>query len=352
MDSSGDWGTGASILDDENARLRQLKLHNQRTLLEQKQRRKRQEPLMVQPNQEPRARRGRAKKSEEQAPLMQCQTPRSAPSDVVLHGIDGPAAFLTSESHDPEYKIHILSVGETCPDDITSDDSRPNSSEVNDGSGSAHSKVSSREGKSKARIPEKKNPSAPSNNQSALKDVKTIFSPSESITKPDSEEEEEETPANPDVSKRDLQEMLQERGILDSLKYDEESSDEGETESGSIRPGSSSSKKSVTDSASAETVPAAPPGDAVDVGDLKEFAVRPAPRGVTIRCRISRDKKGMDRGLYPTYFMHLEREDSRKVFLLAGRKRKKSKTSNYLISIDPTDMAREGGSFIGKLRYV
>ncbi|CAN2391164.1 bronchus morphogenesis [Pristimantis euphronides] len=58
----------------------------------------------------------------------------------------------------------------------------------------------------------------------------------------------------------------------------------------------------------------------------------------------------MDRGLYPTYYMHLEREDTRKVFLLAGRKRKKSKTSNYLISIDPTDMSREGGSFIGKLR--
>lgn len=38
------------------------------------------------------------------------------------------------------------------------------------------------------------------------------------------------------------------------------------------------------------------------------------------------------------------------VFLLAGRKRKKSKTSNYLISIDPTDLSRGGESFIGKLR--
>lgn len=37
-------------------------------------------------------------------------------------------------------------------------------------------------------------------------------------------------------------------------------------------------------------------------------------------------------------------------FLLAGRKRKKSKTSNYLISVDPTDLSREGESFIGKLR--
>lgn len=37
-------------------------------------------------------------------------------------------------------------------------------------------------------------------------------------------------------------------------------------------------------------------------------------------------------------------------FLLAGRKRKKSKTSNYLISVDPTDLSRKGESFIGKLR--
>ena len=40
-----------------------------------------------------------------------------------------------------------------------------------------------------------------------------------------------------------------------------------------------------------------------------------------------------------------------KVFLLAGRKRKKSKTSNYLISVDPTDVSRGGDSYIGKLRY-
>ncbi|CAL8305321.1 unnamed protein product [Boreogadus saida] len=35
---------------------------------------------------------------------------------------------------------------------------------------------------------------------------------------------------------------------------------------------------------------------------------------------------------------------------MAGRKRKKCKTSNYLISIDPTDLSRETHSYIGKLR--
>lgn len=36
--------------------------------------------------------------------------------------------------------------------------------------------------------------------------------------------------------------------------------------------------------------------------------------------------------------------------MLAGRKRKRSKTSNYLISTDPTDLSRGGEAYIGKLR--
>ncbi|XP_030617062.1 tubby-related protein 2-like isoform X2 [Delphinapterus leucas] len=37
-------------------------------------------------------------------------------------------------------------------------------------------------------------------------------------------------------------------------------------------------------------------------------------------------------------------------FLLAGRKRKRSKTSNYLVSLDPTDLSRDGENFVGKVR--
>ena len=36
--------------------------------------------------------------------------------------------------------------------------------------------------------------------------------------------------------------------------------------------------------------------------------------------------------------------------MLAARKRKRSKTSNYLISIDPIDLNRDGENFVGKLR--
>ncbi|XP_049791449.1 protein king tubby [Schistocerca nitens] len=85
-------------------------------------------------------------------------------------------------------------------------------------------------------------------------------------------------------------------------------------------------------------------------GSLETFVLEPGTQGVHYKCRITRDRKGMDRGLYPTYFLHLERDYGKKVFLLAGRKRKKSTTSNYLISTDPTDLSRTGESYVGKLR--
>ena len=47
--------------------------------------------------------------------------------------------------------------------------------------------------------------------------------------------------------------------------------------------------------------------------DLEDFVFRPAPQGVTIKCRITRDKKGVDRGMFPTYFLHMERDDGKKV---------------------------------------
>lgn len=85
-------------------------------------------------------------------------------------------------------------------------------------------------------------------------------------------------------------------------------------------------------------------------GSVERFVLVPALHGTLYKCRITRDRKGMDRGFYPTYFLHLEKDYGKKVFLLAGRKRKKSATSNYLISTDPTDLTRQADSFTGKLR--
>ena len=47
--------------------------------------------------------------------------------------------------------------------------------------------------------------------------------------------------------------------------------------------------------------------------NLEEFVLKPAPQRVNMKCRITRDKRGVDRGMYPTYFVHLEREDGKKV---------------------------------------
>lgn len=46
----------------------------------------------------------------------------------------------------------------------------------------------------------------------------------------------------------------------------------------------------------------------MEVDEPQEFVLRPAPQGQTVRCRLTRDKKGMDRGLYPSYFLHLDTE--------------------------------------------
>lgn len=73
------------------------------------------------------------------------------------------------------------------------------------------------------------------------------------------------------------------------------------------------------------------------------------PQGLTVRCQISRDKHGLDRGVYPTYYLHLE-EDDGKFFLLAARRRKRSRNSNYVISCDATNLSRSSESIVAKLK--
>uniref|UniRef100_A0A5F8H048 TUB bipartite transcription factor n=1 Tax=Monodelphis domestica TaxID=13616 RepID=A0A5F8H048_MONDO len=272
-----------SVLDDEGNTLRQQKLERQRALLEQKQKKKRQEPLMVQSNPDSRTRTRRARQSEEQAPLVESYLHSN--SSTSYHGSDG---FFSDDEPDPN--AQILTVGR---------------------SGSSRSLG------------------------------------------------EAAAAGGQHPSKPDLRTTMQTKGISSSMNFDEEEEEEEEEDdeedsssssqlNTNARPGSATSKKSNKETASAPSPSAQAP--LIEVEDLEEFALRPAPQGITIKCRITRDKKGMDRGMYPTYYLHMEREDGKKVFLLAGRKRKKSKTSNYLISVDPTDLSRGGESFVGKLR--
>ncbi|XP_078240036.1 tubby protein homolog isoform X8 [Pogona vitticeps] len=260
-----------SVLDDESSNLRQQKLDRQRALLEQKQKKKRQEPLMVQSNVDSRTRTRRMKQSEEQAPLVESYL--NSNSSTIYH---------VQEADQEDVKV------------VTDSQAPKSTKKAKAATGGCQTGNTRQEKKGKH------------------------------------------------------------KGISSSMNFDEEEDEEDEDSSSSsqlnsnTRPGSATSKKSNKETASGPSPSTNNP--IIEVDDLEEFAVRPAPQGVTVKCRITRDKKGMDRGMYPTYYLHLEREDGKKVFLLAGRKRKKSKTSNYLISIDPTDLSRGGESFIGKLR--
>ncbi|XP_017355991.1 tubby-related protein 2 [Cebus imitator] len=84
--------------------------------------------------------------------------------------------------------------------------------------------------------------------------------------------------------------------------------------------------------------------------DKKAYVLRPALQGIRMQCYINRDNRGVDKGLFPLYYLYLENPNGLKHFLLAGRKRRRSKTSNYLISLDPTDLSRDGDNFVGKVR--
>jgi len=65
-----------------------------------------------------------------------------------------------------------------------------------------------------------------------------------------------------------------------------------------------------------------------------------------VQCKVYREKSGLDR-IYPHYTLVLEDSNA---FLLAARKRKKSKSSNYLVSLDKNDLSRDSPNFMGKLR--
>lgn len=54
--------------------------------------------------------------------------------------------------------------------------------------------------------------------------------------------------------------------------------------------------------------------------NLDAFVLEPSPQGCVVKCRITRDRKGMDRGLFPTYFLHMEREDGKKSIFISGKK--------------------------------
>lgn len=50
------------------------------------------------------------------------------------------------------------------------------------------------------------------------------------------------------------------------------------------------------------------PSPEIEFDDLETFVMEPAPQGVTVKCRVTRDQRGVDKSLYPLYYLHLDNE--------------------------------------------
>ncbi|KAI9203139.1 uncharacterized protein BJ171DRAFT_443703 [Polychytrium aggregatum] len=68
--------------------------------------------------------------------------------------------------------------------------------------------------------------------------------------------------------------------------------------------------------------------------------------GGVIKCRLYRKTNLLEKA-YPTFYLHNETDDA---FILAARKRKKSKYVNYLISTSPDDLSKDSKHYVAKLK--
>jgi len=80
---------------------------------------------------------------------------------------------------------------------------------------------------------------------------------------------------------------------------------------------------------------------------MREFLMKPCPKGLgTLQCFIRRNK-GIKNALFPEYRVYLKANET---FLMTSKKRAGSKTSNYLISMGRNDLDKNSANIIGKLR--
>ncbi|KAL3148571.1 hypothetical protein ABBQ38_014004 [Trebouxia sp. C0009 RCD-2024] len=82
----------------------------------------------------------------------------------------------------------------------------------------------------------------------------------------------------------------------------------------------------------------------VETLDNRAFLMLAGSREAAVQCCIVRDKSSK---LYPKYRLLVEAGTH---FLMSARKRKKSKSSNYILSFDEEDTARFSANFAGKVR--
>jgi len=290
-----------------SANLRQQKLDQQRKLIEEKQRKKRQQQNKA------------IQLSDLKSGSAISKRPLSS-GKRELHGYDGPLQYLSQGNPDSMTTVQVMPSLSKSADNLDTTDGKEKPVAPPRNKGAA---------------PERQQGKEPSTNKPTTKRPNTAHGMSipKSLSmglRSDDEEDEESTPVINQIMSPS-EEGPPTAPLRDSV---EDSAKENGQDGDQEAAGKEELEHMVNEV----------------MENLDTFVLEPAPQGATVKCRITRDRKGMDRGLFPTYFLHMEREDGRKVFLLAGRKRKKSTTSNYLVSTDPTDLSRGGDSFIGKLR--
>ncbi|XP_056014019.1 tubby-related protein 3-like isoform X9 [Ostrea edulis] len=342
FDENQQWtmsGPPGSIQDQDNFNVQQKKLEKERRRIEEQARKKRQQLGLLQHNPDSRPTSGRKHRSETQ-PLVGSKP--STPTN--LHEYIGPAGIEDEEdmrSSSPNLRRNdgsypILNVTEdSYSDDPDSDiqDIPIMNQETSNKPNKAHKQKNKKSAPNRPPAP----PTTGGERSGGRSPIPLVAN-----------QKQRQKPSNQPV-----------QGF--QQPEDEEEDDGVDETSAPVVPSKSPSSKNIkqmaaynneNDDQEAETAEGAMARDYSPelTENLDDFVLRPAPQGHVMKCRITRDKKGVDRGIYPTYFLHLEKDDGKKIFLLAGRKRKKSKTSNYLISTDPTDLSRGGEAYVGKLR--
>nr|XP_046232997.1 tubby protein isoform X2 [Scatophagus argus] len=381
----------------EDSDIRQQKLENQRTLLMKKQQKKRADCQMVVANrdtrQKPKNRKHKATHSDETPLLISQSLSNTSLSDQVEHAHDNPLDEITLgecdmtmnmtldeplEKHvapkkmnleidkEPEVKCEVESDAhveekKTRKKEVKKEKAKQ--MEQTDEKDMEKEKYKEKKAKKKDKVKESEDPQKTNkttkqeqkNSTQEKESVAEVASPKKNKRDDSDIEEEEESqtpvPQSPkrkkqlDTSRCQISDESKEEETQDKEQKGKKTNKEEKTTpslaslNSNYREGSSSGSESNERSSSP-----------MSVEDLEKFALRPAPRDVTIQCRVTRDRRGMEKGIYPTYYLHMEKEDGKRVFLMAGRKRKKCKTSNYLISTDPTNLSRDTSCYIGKLR--
>ncbi|XP_013073086.1 tubby-related protein 3-like isoform X1 [Biomphalaria glabrata] len=329
-------GPPGSIPDE----YKQNKLENQRAIIEMSAKRKRQMQLMMQPNENSRPNSAR-KVREETRPLVKGDAAKDAKtkSDYYNYVYTGPAAERDNGSGEPVGNENApLRLGKYNVKDVTEDESKDTSDSEGDDIPTIMADATPSE------VTRKPKKQVSSTTPTALIDDDVD---SESIPMP-------VAPSQGGSRSPSLQNVSHNTPVATFQAQNSGGDSTENIEKKKKKKKKSRRKKEETEveqtGAEAVDSPPAPRPYTPDATELNDFVLRPAPQGVTMKCRITRDKKGVDRNIYPTYFLHLEQDNGRKIFILAGRKRKRSKTSNYLISTDPTDLARTGDAYCGKLR--